>query len=208
MGGAIQMWRNWVRWNVALLLWAVTPETTARDSHATVIRLLKLDTSIIKFFLSSFFGVFKRLCHSGDTIVWRGAQIKFTWVTQSSISLVISWMEGKERKKKLKIDRFIWKNFVTILWNIFYTKSLVYNLVLSYLCANSCKGESVLKKNALLVLFKKQQEIVDYRVWRKLERFQEMLYISRVASKEHWATRIHTESGVEFLVFERKLLMS
>ena len=84
----------------------------------------------------------------------------------------------------------------------------MYNLVLSYLCVNSWKGESVLKKNALLVLFKKQQEVVDYRVWRKFERFQEMLYISRVASKDHWATRIHTESEVEFLVFERKLLMS
>ena len=79
----------------------------------------------------------------------------------------------------------------------------MYNLVLSYLCVNSCKGESVLKKNALLVLFKKQQEIVDYRVWRKLERFQEMLYISRVESKEHWTTRIHTESEVEFLVWKK-----
>jgi len=51
--------------------------------------------------------------------------------------------------------------------------------------------------------------MVDYRVWRKSERFQEILYTSRAKSKEHWRTRIHTGNEVEFIVlFKRKLLMS
>ena len=37
MGGAIQMSKNWVRWNAVLLLRVVTPGTTARDSRAIII---------------------------------------------------------------------------------------------------------------------------------------------------------------------------
>lgn len=74
-------------------------------------------------------------------------------------------LDGRKRKKKeIENRRVYMKEFCYDFVKISFILKVWCTIWCCYLCVNSCKGESVFKKNSLLVLFKKQQEIVDYRV--------------------------------------------
>lgn len=73
-------------------------------------------------------------------------------------------LDEKENKKTKKIIK---KWFIEITFryeNIFYTKSLVYNLVLSYKCVVSSVGESILKRTSYYLFCFKNNKSVQYEV--------------------------------------------